>query len=99
MKGGVVRDSWIELGWTLALPTRMTKSSPFRYFRKSPEIFLLEKMTFVRFPPSLRNIEHLLHEGGIEISHETLRLWRYRFGPMFAAEIRKRRTRGMKSSH
>jgi hypothetical protein len=32
-----------------------------------------------------------LAERGIEISHETVRFWWNRFGPMFAAEIRKRR--------
>jgi putative transposase len=32
-----------------------------------------------------------LAERGIDISHETVRLWWNRFGPMFAAEIRKRR--------
>ena len=55
-------------------------------------------MMYVRFPLSLRNVEDLLHERGIEISHETVRFWRNRFGPMFAAEIRKRRIEGMKSS-
>jgi putative transposase len=39
-----------------------------------------------------------LHQRGVEISHETVRFWWNRFGPMFAAEIRKRRIEGMKSS-
>lgn len=51
------------------------------------------------FPLSLRNVEDLLHERGIEISHETVRYWWNRFGPLFAAEIRKRRVSGMRSSH
>ena len=51
------------------------------------------------FPLSLRNVEDLLHERGIEISHETVRFWWNRFGPLFAAEIRKRRVSGMRSSH
>ena len=54
-------------------------------------------MLYVRFPLSLRNVEDLLHERGIDISHETVRFWWNRFGPMFAAEIRKRRIEGMKS--
>jgi putative transposase len=45
----------------------------------------------VRYPLSLRNVEDLLAERGIDISHETVRFWWNRFGPMFAAEIRKRR--------
>jgi putative transposase len=56
-------------------------------------------MMYVRFPLSLRNVEDLLHERGVEISHETVRFWWHRFGPIFAAEIRKRRIEGMKSSH
>jgi hypothetical protein len=40
---------------------------------------------------SLRNVEELLAERGIDVSHETVRFWWNRFGPMFAAEIRKRR--------
>ena len=39
----------------------------------------------------LRNVEDLLAERGIDISHETIRFWWNRFGPMFAAEIRKKR--------
>ncbi len=48
-------------------------------------------MMYVRFPLSLRNVEDLLHERGIDISHETVRFWWNRFGPLFAAEIRKKR--------
>ena len=46
---------------------------------------------YVRFPLSLRNVEDLLHERGIDICHETVRYWWNRFGPMFAKEIRKKR--------
>ncbi len=48
-------------------------------------------MLYVRFPLSLRNVEDLLHERGIEVSHETIRFWWNRFGPQFAAEIRRKR--------
>jgi putative transposase len=48
-------------------------------------------MMYVRFPLSLRNVEDLLHERGIDICHETVRYWWNRFGPMFAKEIRKKR--------
>ena len=65
--------------------------NPFRYFKTSPEIIRLAVMMYVRFPLSLRNVEDLLHERGIEVSHETIRFWWNRFGPIFAAEIRKKR--------
>jgi len=48
----------------------MTKRSPFRYFKTSPEIIPLAFMLYIRFPLSLRNVEDLLHERGIDISHE-----------------------------
>jgi transposase-like protein len=53
-------------------------------------------MMYVRYPLSLRNVEYLLAERGIDISHETVRFWWNRFGPMFAAEIRKRRVAHMR---
>ena len=74
----------------------MTKPSHFRYFKTSPEIIRLAVMMYVRFPLSLRNVEDLLHERGIEICHETVRFWWGRFGPMFAAEIRRRRVDRMR---
>ena len=76
----------------------MTKLSPFKYFKTSPEIIRLAVMLYVRFPLSLRNVEDLLHERGVDVSHETIRFWWHRFGPMFASEIRKRRIEGMRSS-
>ena len=54
-------------------------------------------MMYVRFPLSLRNVEDLLHERGIEVSHETTRFWWNRFGPIFAAEIRKKRMDRMRA--
>jgi len=55
-------------------------------------------MLYVRFPLSLRNVEDLLHEQGIEVSHETVRFWWQRFGPMFASEIRRKRVGQLRSS-
>ena len=77
----------------------MPQSSPFRYFKTSPEIIRLAVMLYIRFPLSLRNVEDLLHERGIEISHETVRYWWNRFGPIFAAEIRCKRAERMRGSN
>jgi putative transposase len=71
-------------------------TNPFRYFNSSPEVIRLVVMMYVRYPLSLRNVEDLLAERGIDISHETVRFWWNRFGPMFAAEIRKRRVAHMR---
>ena len=70
--------------------------NPFRYFDSSPEVIRLVVQMYVRYPPSLRNVEDLLAERGIDICHETVRLWWNRFGPMFAAEIRRKRADGMR---
>ena len=71
-------------------------SDPFRYFNSSPEVIRLVVMMYVKYPLSLRNVEDLLAERGIDISHETVRFWWNRFGPMFAAEIRKKRVAHMR---
>ena len=73
-------------------------SNPFRYFDSSPEVIRLVVMMYVRYPLSLRNVEDLLAERGIDICHETVRLWWNRFGPMFAAEIRSDASRSARLS-
>ncbi|MCP2671097.1 IS6 family transposase [Maricaulaceae bacterium EIL42A08] len=71
-------------------------SNPFRYFKTSPKIIRLAVMMYIRFPLSLRNVEDLLHERGIDISHETVRYWWNRFGPLMASEIKKRRSQRLR---
>jgi len=71
-------------------------ANPFRYFNSSPEVIRLVVMMYVRFPLSLRNVEDLLFERGIDICHETVRFWWNRFGPMFASEIRRQRVSRMR---
>ena len=70
--------------------------NPFRYFKTSPEIIQLAVMMYVRFPLSLRNVEDLLHERGIDVCHESIRLWVDRFGTHFAGKIRKQRASYMR---
>ena len=69
---------------------------PFRWFDSSPEVIRLVVMLYVRYPLSLRNVEDLLFERGIDICHETVRLWWNRFGPMFAGEVRRRHVQHMR---
>ena len=71
--------------------------NPFLYFKTSPEIIRLAVMMYVRFPLSLRQVEDLLHERGIDICHETVRVWWNRFGPMFATDIRRKRSASMRT--
>lgn len=66
--------------------------NPFRYFKTSREVIQLTVMMYVRFPLPLRNVEELLHERGIDVCHESIRLWVDRFGPVFAKQIRDKRS-------
>ena len=78
------------------MPRPKKPASPFRYFNSSPEIIRLVVMMYVRFPLSLRNVEDLLAERGIDICHETVRMWWNRFGPLFAADIKRQRISRMR---
>lgn len=78
------------------MPRPKKQASPFRYFNSSPEVIRLVVMMYVRFPLSLRNVEDLLAERGIDICHETVRFWWNRFGPMFAADIKRQRISRMR---
>ena len=61
------------------MPRPHKPASPFRYFNSSPEVIRLVVMMYVRFPLSLRNVEDLLFERGIDLCHETVRHWWNRF--------------------
>jgi putative transposase len=71
----------------------------FPYFNSSPEVIRLTVMMYIRYPLSLRQVEDILFERGIDVCHETVRFWWNRFGSMFAAEIRKRRIQARSYSH
>lgn len=67
----------------------MSKENPFKYYKTSPEIIKLAVMYYVRYPLSLRQVEDILHERGIDVFHETTRYWWNRFGPLFSKQIKK----------
>ena len=76
--------------------SRALPPSPFRRFNSSPEVIRLVVMLYVKYPLSLRNVEDLLFERGIDICHETVRMWWNRFGPLFASDIRRQRVSKMR---
>jgi putative transposase len=78
------------------MPRPRKPANTFRYFSSSPEVIRLVVMMYVRFPLSLRNVEDLLFERGIDICHQTVRFWWNRIGPMFAAEVRRQRVSRMR---
>jgi hypothetical protein len=55
------------------MPRPKKPANPFRYFNSSPEEIRLVVLMYVRFPLWVRNVEDLLFERGIDISHETVR--------------------------
>jgi len=71
-------------------------ASPYKRFNSSPEVIRLVVLMYVRFPLSLRNVEDLLFERRIDVCHETVRFWWNRFGPLFAADIRRQRVSAMR---
>ena len=60
-------------------------------YRFAPEIIQQAIWLYLRFTLSLRDVEDLLAERGIMVSYETVRRWVNHFGPMIAANLRKRR--------
>jgi len=81
----------------VSLPAGMTKRSLFRCFKTSLEIIRLVVMIYVRFPLLFRKGEDLLYDGVIDVSHETIRFWWNRFGPMCAAKIHRNSVNKMRS--
>ena len=53
----------------------MHQKNLFKYFKTSQEIIRLAVMYYVRYPLIFRQVEDILHERGIDISHETVRFW------------------------
>jgi putative transposase len=68
----------------------MTKFS-YAGYRFPPEIIQQGIWLYLRFTLSFRDVEDLLAERGIVVSYETVRRWVNHFGPIIAADLRKRR--------
>ena len=67
------------------------KKISYRGYRFPPEIIQQAIWLYLRFTLSLRDVEDLVAERGIMVSYETVRRWVNHFGPMIAADLRKRR--------
>src|ERR1700681_3154715 len=64
-----------------------------RGYRCPPEIIQRAIWLYYRFTLSLRDVEELLAERGIEVTYETIRQWGTQFGPAIAQDLRSRRPR------
>ncbi|MGZ2413079.1 transposase-like protein [Sphingomonas sp. F9_3S_D5_B_2] len=69
------------------MPRSGVPISPFRYFKTSPEVIRLAVLLYVKYPLSLRNVEDLLSERGIDISHETVRYWWQSKQPRLSSDL------------
>src|SRR5260221_9442656 len=79
-------------------PRRMSVAEPadpslYRGYRFPPEIIAHAVWLYLRFHLSFRDVQDLLAERGIVVSHESIRQWCTKFGATFAAGLRRRRGR------
>jgi putative transposase len=63
----------------------------FKRHRFPPDVIRYVVWLYFRFTLSIRDIEELLAQRGIEVSHEGVRCWVNKFGPLIAANLRRRR--------
>ncbi|MDK2013749.1 MULTISPECIES: IS6 family transposase [unclassified Deinococcus] len=70
----------------------MTDRKPYRH-RFPLSVIGYALRLYHRFPLSQRDVQELLHERGIQVSHETLRQWNIKFAPLLTEELRHREPR------
>ncbi len=70
----------------------MTDRKPYRH-RFPLSIIQHALWLYHRFPLSERDVQELLHQRGIVVSHETLRQWNIKFAPLLTEELRHREPR------
>ena len=68
----------------------MTNSNMYKRYRFPPEIIQCAVWLYFRFNPSHRDIEDLLAQRGIRVTHESIRLWCNKFGSKYASRLRKK---------
>ena len=84
---------------TLAAVDEPMRPLSYAGYRFPPEIIQHAIWLYLRFTLSLRDVEELLAERGIDVSHETIRRWVAVFGPMIARRLRSTRPRPHSTWH
>jgi putative transposase len=64
----------------------------FKRHRFPPDVIRYAVWLYFRFMLSIRDVEDLLAQRGIEVSREAVRCWANKFGPLIAANLRRRRS-------
>ncbi len=75
----------------MSAPARSELS--YRGYRNPAEVISYAVWLYYRFSLSLRGVEELLAERGVSVTYETIRAWCAKFGPRYAAGLRRRRAR------
>ena len=78
---------------------RRMKKIDYDGYRFPPAVIQQAVWLYFRFTLSFRDVEDLLAERGMTVSYETVRRWVNYFGPMIAADLRKRRPKPYKTWH
>jgi putative transposase len=71
--------------------TELIKPLSFKRHRYPGEVIRYAVWLYFRFTLGLRDVEELLAQRGVEASREAIRCWVNKFGPLIAANIRRRR--------
>lgn len=77
----------------------MDEADLYKRHRFPPEVIRYAVWLYFRFTLSLRSVEDLLAERGIEVSYETVRCWTRKFGRDFARNLRASRPRPTATWH
>ena len=64
----------------------------FKRHRFPPDVIRYAVWLYFRFTLSIRDVEELLAQRGIQVSREAVRCWVLKFGPLIAANLRRLRT-------
>jgi len=70
-----------------------TEKTSYKRHRFPPQIIAHSVWLYVRFNLSLREVEELMLERGVDVSYETIRRWTVKFGPLIAHVLRRRQPR------
>ena len=65
--------------------------TPFNDLQYPTDVVLLAVLWRLRYKLSLRDVVELLLERGYEVTHETVRIWEFRFAPLVTERLRRRR--------
>jgi len=78
----------VRRGWLVG-----TETPSYRGFRYPVEIISHGVWLYYRFPLSFREVQEMMLQRGVVVSHETIRQWCAKFGQTYANELRRRRAR------